>query len=589
MTVRSDLPLNASDGIFYSFNTTRHKPIYLTMSLCHGPSIPAYNASNSTLLNELDMNSEEARTATLVAMYVSTNPEMQRPGPDSDLPQSQIAHAQGGWTSITLPEGTEHGIWIGVWPPVRARGSRGTFRLQLAASTKRKLEDLETNQGALFDDSDRHSALITSFNYTSPAPNISLIVLPTEGKTSLLSNTYYNSSLCRIFDVWEDMLRIGNQPHINSSETSRHTVNVLTRGYKLRHPDATMEDPDIDDTAGVAPIVDYLAQPVLVPRARNTTEPKNQSSPQVRKQFYIDNLQASTNYTAYLVSSKNASGIVSRTLYPAIKFVTKKTRNCKLMYDLSFCPEVAYAVPFNPSQSTAEALKVIESFVSANYGNFSATLNTFPCDSDKFGMYSSVSTCADCRRAYQSWLCAVAIPRCTDQVDPVQSAASQNGTELEGLPMPTNKHLLPYIVNRGVNQSRQSYIDEYLKPGPYGELLPCLLTCEMVTRSCPPVIGWACPRWTVTAQRDYGTFADADSNGLSTGENGGAGPDGQRFGGAPSRYVAYDAFGHVFCNSMDVDRLLRQASGAWAVAPSALSVAVSLLAVVWLGGLGSVA
>ena len=82
----------------------------------------------------------------------------------------------------------------------------------------------------------------------------------------------------------------------------------------------------------------------------------------------------------------------------------------------------------------------------------------------------------------------------------------------------------------------------------------------MVTRSCPPTIRWQCPLWTVTAQRDYGTFADADSTGFGVGENGGAGPDHMRFGGAYSTYVAQDAFGHVFCNSMQVDRLFRESS-----------------------------
>ena len=33
-----------------------------------------------------------------------------------------------------------------------------------------------------------------------------------------------------------------------------------------------------------------------------------------------------------------------------------------------------------------------------------------------------------------------------------------------------------------------------------------------------------------------------------------------RFGGAYSTYVAQDAFGHVFCNSMQVDRLFRESS-----------------------------
>ena len=437
--------------------------------------------------------------------------------------------------------------------------------------------------------------MLTSFNYTSPAPNISLIVLPTEGAFSLSSITYFNSSFCAIFDTWQDLSHSDEAIHVNSSETSRNTVSVVTRGDMLKQKKQASQapSPSINDTAGMQPpgsqygardvaagmvSLDELVRRGSVANATNSDSNEQSSGPQVRMQFLASNLLPGHNYTAYLVSSVNASGVLSRTLYPSVKFVTKRNRNCRLLYDVPFCPELAYSIPFNPSKSISYALEVLNEMVSANYGNFSATLGTFPCDSDEFGRYSSVTTCNDCLRAYQSWLCAVAIPRCTDVVDPSESAASQNGTDLEGLPMPANTNLYPYVVNRiGPNSSRQPCIAELFAPGDYGELLPCLSTCEMVTRSCPPLMNWMCPKWTVTAERDYGTFADAGSDGLGAGLNGGAGSHGLRYGGAPSRYVAYDAFGHVYCNAMDVDRLLRQANAAAVVRPSALLVLVALL------------
>lgn len=595
VTVRSRLDTNATDGLFFAFNTTADLPIWFSLSLCNGPGIPAYNTSNATLLEELGLTSFQARVATLVSMYVSTDVGTTRPGPDHSVLDSQIGWAQGGWTQVALKDGADKGAWIGVWPPSDPRGVNGTFEIQISASTRGPMENVAARPGLLFDDTDRASALVTSFNYTAPAPNISLIVLPTTGDFSLQSITYFNSSFCRIFDLWEEMRFQGLQPAVNSSETSRGTVNVMTRGSLHS---GELPTPDINDTAGVAPLVpdndgdaddieDVLAlwPRTLLPRAVNSSSASDTDG-QVRKQFYVSGLTPATNYTAYLVASVNVTNTVLRTLYPAIKFVTKQTPNCKLMYDLDFCPELAYSVPYNPAMSNEEALRVLENIVSSNYGNFSATLQTFPCESDDFGLYSSVTTCEDCRRAYQTWLCAVAIPRCTDLVDPSASAASQNGTDLEGLPMPPNRKLLPYVVNRvGPMSSRQPYIDKIFNPGDYGELLPCIQTCEMVTRSCPPVLQWACPGWTVTAQRDYGTFADAGSTGLDVGQNGGAGPDGQRFGGTYSRYVAQDAFGHVYCNSLDVDRLLRQASSARRTAPMVHGLAhgVALAAVAaWL-------
>ncbi|WFD46418.1 stretch-activated cation channel mid1 [Malassezia furfur] len=597
--VRSDLPINATNGLFFKFNTTINTPIFVSLSLCDGPRIPPYNTSNSTLLDNLKMDEDEARQATLVSLFVSDKWSIPRPNADSGLSSSLIDYAQGGWAEVKLPKGSKDGIWIGVFPPTDPRGLDGVYRIQLSASTHSQLEQVATESGLFYNDADADSALLTSFNYTSPAPNISLIVLPTEGAFSLSSITYFNSSFCAIFDTWQDLSRSAEAIHVNSSETSRNTINVVTRGDMLKQKKQASQapSPSINDTAGMQPPgseygtrdiaagmvgLDELVRRGSVANSTNSDSADQSTSPQVRMQFLASNLLPGHNYTAYLVSSVNASGVLSRTLYPSVKFVTKRNRNCRLLYDVPFCPELAYSIPFNPSKSMSYALEVLNEMVSANYGNFSATLGTFPCDSDEFGRYSSVTTCNDCLRAYQSWLCAVAIPRCTDVVDTSQSAASQNGTDLEGLPMPANTNLYPYVVNRiGPNSSRQPFIDELFAPGDYGELLPCLSTCEMVTRSCPPLMNWMCPKWTVTAERDYGTFADAGSDGLGAGLNGGAGQHGLRYGGAPSRYVAYDAFGHVYCNAMDVDRLLRQANAAAVARPGVLLVLVALVVGVW--------
>ncbi len=67
--------------------------------------------------------------------------------------------------------------------------------------------------------------------------------------------------------------------------------------------------------------------------------------------------------------------------------------------------------------------------------------------------------------------------------------------------------------------------------------------------------------WDITAQRDYGTFADSGSEGIGAGFNGGAGKDGMRWGGY-QRYIATDAFGNAYCNSMGVDFLLRESNSA---------------------------
>lgn len=561
--VRSELDLDAQNGIFFRFNSRRNKKQWISLSLCNGPGIEAYNTSDENLLNHLDMKAHEVSTLTLVSMYVSTGSSIKTPGPSTKLADSNKKFAQGGWAQVVLGESDRDDMtYIGIWPPQHTRRHKGKYVIQLIASTEGSLENVASHPGLFFDDSDRTNALLTTFNYTSPAPNVSLIVLPTTGAFSLTSITYFNSSFCRIFDLWNELRENHVQPRINSSETSRNTLPRFVRG-----PDnmpTPLPTPQFNGSIGKAPPgVDDVNNKV-VELAKNTNgKHRYDKWDQVRKQFHVSDLQPETNYTAYLVTSANVGVHIKHTLYPSVKFVTKRTENCRLLYNVDFCPDLAYSVPYNPNISQDETLRVLEQMISANYGNFSATLDTFPCLSEKFGVYSSVATCEDCRRSYQSWLCSVAIPRCTDLVDPQKSAASQNGSELQGLPMPPNVHLYPYVVNRlSPNGSRQSYIDQLFSPGDYGELLPCLLTCEMVTRSCPPTIQWQCPLWTVTAQRDYGTFADADSSGFGVGQNGGAGKDGLRYGGAYSRYVAQDAFGHVYCNAMNVDRLYREASRA---------------------------
>lgn len=225
---------------------------------------------------------------------------------------------------------------------------------------------------------------------------------------------------------------------------------------------------------------------------------------------------------------------------------------------------MAYSIPVGPQVSTEDALATINQTVGPNFQNFTTTLSTFPCGDDYFGDYSPVRTCEDCSRAYQDWLCAVTMPRCTDSLSNQSTQSSSPPTSRNltrsAEAMEMNSDLLPYVANRNGN-SRQSYIDNQLQAGSYGELLPCEYTCYYVSMSCPNIMQWTCPTWDVTAQVDYGAFADSDEAGIGEGHNGGAGDDGVRWGG-PRRYIATDAFGNTFCNAMGTDIRLRQENSA---------------------------
>ncbi|MCO5598692.1 hypothetical protein L7F22_052790 [Adiantum nelumboides] len=489
------------------------QPLYIAASLCSGPGIPPYDIDNSTVLKELGLDYFEAMQSTVPIMYVSTDTANQSPGPGNKLGSPDIAYFLGGLATDVNYDKQPDGAWISIYPPADTRNVTGEWTLVVTASSEVQPLKLQQTQGVQFSDSDRNNALLTTYNSSQGvSPDLTLVVLPTNGLGSLQNAYYYNSSICAIAAAYNRFNNIDNvdKPAVNRSDTFRGSL------YD------------------------------------NTT----------RVQWQVSNLQPSTNYSAWLVevgSSGGPSSILSTsTLWPSVKFTTKRSANCRLVYDIDFCPSVAYSIPVSPSVSTEKALSIINATFSPNFANFSATLDTFPCGDKSFGQYSALQTCGMCKNAYRDWLCAVTMPRCTDSLPSVNnqtSAAYPDPFALMGIETPLNTDLLPYIINRK-NDSRQAYIDAEngLDAGDYGEVLPCIYTCYAVASSCPqPLIQWYCPLWDITAQSQYGTFADAGEGGLGEGKNGGAGEYGQRFGG-PTRFVAQDGFGNVFCNSMGVQK-----------------------------------
>ncbi|UZJ53074.1 hypothetical protein CBS101457_002394 [Exobasidium rhododendri] len=530
-TLDVDSPLPARFYLAAPFKNPSN-PLYVSASLCAGPSIEPYNATTTDSLKSenVTLDSYDASLSTLIHMYVSTSTSNQVPGPNSQGGKPDVQYLLGGFAQDMNTDTDPDGAWITLWPPTDARNVTGTWTLTLSASTEGSPAALRNNAGLSFSDSDSTNALFTSFNYTFPiSPNLTLYVLPTTGPDALPNADYFNSSVCAIVEAFQDfnMTTNNNRFQINSSETNRGSTAL-------------------------------------------------EGADQLRRQWQVANLGKATNYTAWMVEygEIGSPAVQNLSIWPAVKFVTKKNSNCRLVYDVDFCPQVAYSIPVSSTVSTETALSIINNTVSPNYANFSATVDTFSCNSSTFGLYSPVQTCVDCKRQYQDWLCAVTMPRCVDsipQMDNDTTAAIDDPLTLNGASMDTNPSLLPYVINRD-NNSRQSYIDDPngLDAGAYGELLPCIYTCYFVSRTCPaPLIQWTCPTWDVTAQSDYGTFADL-------GTHSGAGADGQRWGG-PTRYISQDAFGNLYCNSLGVDRYLREINGAVSYRNPSFSLFVAFL------------
>lgn len=217
-------------------------------------------------------------------------------------------------------------------------------------------------------------------------------------------------------------------------------------------------------------------------------------------QFMVSNLTQDTLYSAYMVESK---GAVSSMTTPVV-LSTKIDANCRIIYDLPFCDQVAYSVPTNPGTfATANMWDIANQYdaqAKEKFGPFDTALSQFNCETTQ---YSLVRNCTDCYRDYKTWLCSVSIPRCTDSS---ASADLSQGTD----DVPT----APALRDISANASRNPWVDETMKPGEWTELLPCIDLCYHVVQSCPPFLQFFCPTADLaTVQYGYWQSGSAAVNG----------------------------------------------------------------------------
>jgi calcium channel MID1 len=166
-----------------------------------------------------------------------------------------------------------------------------------------------------------------------------------------------------------------------------------------------------------------------------------------------------------------------------------------VIFNLSFCDSVAYAVPANPTNFTvANLTNFYDTGAQAAYVNFYLNLQQIPCEIDSTGQYSLARNCDDCKNAYKIWLCSVMIPRCMDFSSTAPYLQERNLVR----PFPNLTTLDPATISQAqnilyLNSSRNLAIDATVQPGPYKELLPCDDLCYGIVQSCPAAMGFACP------------------------------------------------------------------------------------------------
>ena len=183
-------------------------------------------------------------------------------------------------------------------------------------------------------------------------------------------------------------------------------------------------------------------------------------------------------------------------LHAELQKLTFPDGNCAVIFNLSFCNSVAYAVPANPTNFTVTNLtNFYDTGAQAAYTLFDYNLQQIPCEIDSTGQYSLARNCQDCRNAYKSWLCSVMIPRCMDFSSNAPYLQERNLVQ----PFPNSTTIDQDRINQVqnilyLNSSRNPNIDTTVRPGPYKELLPCDDLCYAIVQSCPAAMGFGCPQ-----------------------------------------------------------------------------------------------
>ena len=394
-------------------------------------------------------------------LYLSTSLSNQKPSATNRDLQVPLIEGAGSYNRSTPSE-----LFLAVSAPSTA-GFKGQYTYELTAS----IDDFY----ASYDQSIRLSSLDTDTNST--------LLLTNDNTTTNTSSSEYRKWLT------------GPQPYsIFVFPQNFSKLRGLTHSFCGLNNWAPIKGNTLDDQN---------------PAIKTSMIVFGGKSSQLRQQTFVGALNGSTTYNAVVALDGNTTahgpGVIhgGGMVWSAIIFTTKSNQNCAILYNLSFCTNVAYAVPTNPKNQTLSNLTelgaIYDDYASNMYTNFSKSLAQIPCNTTASAQYSLARNCTDCDRAYKNWLCAVAIPRCQDFSSPDPFLLPR----AIGQQFPLNgsigtKDMNPIFGSKNMSVaylsgSRNDIIDTAISPGPYKEVLPCKELCYDLIQSCPASLGFACP------------------------------------------------------------------------------------------------
>ncbi|KAI9840850.1 MAG: stretch-activated cation channel mid1 [Sclerophora amabilis] len=421
------------------------------------------------------VSSDPDKVPPQLKIYASKVPSNERPGPDAPTDQQEFKSAEGGFASLTLDASDD--TYIAIEAP-SSEGFRDGYNYDIAVSIDAPFHSYDpSHSNLILVDSDTNATLLITANLTD---------------TTNQDDDVYKQ--------WRD-----------------HSPPFMLFAYPKDDLFATSLQNSYCGMKNYAAFASYPDGKNF--EAINTSMTNTYLPPSVKQQFYIEKLNGSTAYAVSLAMFGNSTAEGDNVvggggkMWKAINFTTKSDSNCRVIYDLPFCSSVAYAVPANPEISLSSLKTLYDNDTARFYKNFRNALAQIPCDAASDAQYSLVQTCADCREAYKSWLCAVSIPRCADfsSSDPDLAprnirAPFLNGSTLD--PSLADDHAgADALLSVYANSSRNPLIDNEIKPGPYKEVLPCREHCWSMVRACPAKLQFGCPTG-VELERSYGTGQD---------------------------------------------------------------------------------
>lgn len=472
-------------GTIYKRQNPTTRLVYISVTTCLQPQ---WNGStNQTIL------------PPQLTLFVSNSTSNKEPGPNGPANRQVAIALNEGFANYSMNATTD--IYMSVHAPDLPANFTGIWNYEIAASIDNYYHGAHPDSPFLYlVDTDTHAALLVTNNLTETNPDD-----PIYQKWMNLTSpftVFVQPTLDRSLDGMRNSYCGMTHASINNASSSVES-GMITRG--LGH------------------------------------KPK--------EQFYIQNLNGSTSYFGVLAmegnSTKAGSGVVGGggQVWQPVNFKTKADNNCALVFNLTFCHDVAYAVPSNPDRypDQPSLSAVYDSYAAGLYENFDKSLQQIACNTTLSAQYSPAKNCDDCADAYKQWLCAVTMPRCEDFSSPlpwlqprnmgqkpinssssslgsmpnsdmfqqVQGQLDQQYIPMTSAPGDSDAFRQTYGSVRATNSSRNpTIIVDMIAPGPYKEVLPCEDLCYSLVRSCPAALGFGCPDPGRGLEVDYGQRSD---------------------------------------------------------------------------------